>query len=158
MNDQINAMNQQFIKQAAELLKSAQTAKLPNKLQAMSEENIAKARETFENLEDVSKAVSKAMEKVSGTAQKGTLILNDKITNNVKENADAVMAAVTAIANAKSIPEAAKIQTDFIQSLFAKASLQTKELYELNAKIAKDTTDQFSKVAAKAKKSTKKGE
>lgn len=150
MKEQFNTMNEQFAKQAEEFLKAARKVQLPDNIQAMSEEAIATARATYEKLDEISKEINKAMEKVSGTAQKGSMILSDKITDNIKENTDAVMAAVTQIANAKSIPQAAKVQSDFIQAQLNKAAQQGSELYELGAKLTKDATDQWSKAAASA--------
>ena len=150
MNDQFKAMNDQFTKQAQEFLKSAQGIQMPTDIQGLSGDTLKQARESYAKLEAVSKEITKAMEQVSTTAQKSSLVLSDKITDNVKENTDAVMEAVGKIASAKSLPEAISAQTEFVQAQMAKAGEQSKELYELGSKVAKDAADQINKATTKA--------
>jgi len=156
MNDQLKAINEQFAKQAQEFLKSAQGIQMPTDITSMSGDAVKQARESYAKLESVSKEITKAMEQVSNTAQKSSLILSDKITDNVKENTDAVMEAVNKIASAQSIPDAISAQSEFIQSQVTKAGEQSKELFELGSKVAKDAADQWSKAASKAMNTAKK--
>lgn len=156
MNDQFKAINEQFAAQAQEFLKSAQGIKMPTDIQGMSGDAVKQARESYAQLETISKEITKAMEQVSTTAQKSSLVLSDKITDNVKENTDAVMQAVTKITAAKSIPEAITAQTEFVQAQMTKAGEQSKELYELSTKVAQDAADQFNKAATKAMNTSKK--
>jgi phasin family protein len=50
---------------------------------------------------------------------------------------------------AKSLPEIAKLQADFVTSQFAKAGEQTREVFELSAKITKDAVESLHGVAMK---------
>ena len=156
MNDQFKAMNEQFAKQAQEFLQSAQGIQMPTDIQSMSGDAVEQARESYAKLEVLSQEIKEAMEQVSQTAQKSSLILSDKITDNLQENTDAVMAAVNKISSAQSLPEAIAAQTEFVQAQVAKAGEQSKELYQLGTKVAKDAADQWSKAANKAMKPSKK--
>lgn len=156
MNDQFKAINEQFIAQAQEFLKASQNIQMPSDIPMMNGDAMEEARKSYAKLETLSKDVTKAMEQVSNTAQKSSLVLNDKITDNIKENSDAIMELVSEISSAKSVQEALQIQTAFVQSQVSKASEQSQELYELGSKMAKDASDQWSKAATKAMNTAKK--
>ena len=156
MNDQFKAMNDQFAKQAQDFMKAAQGIQMPTNIQSMNGDAVKQARESYARPEVISRDITKAMEEVSTTAQKSSLILSDKVTNNLKENTEAVMEAVNKIASAQSLPEAIAAQTEFVQSQMAKAGEQSKVLYELGSKVAKDAADQWSKAATKAMTAVKK--
>ena len=79
MNDQFKAMNEQFAKQAQEFLQSAQGIQMPTDIQSMSGDAVEQARESYAKLEVLSQEIKEAMEQVSQTAQKSSLILSDKI-------------------------------------------------------------------------------
>jgi len=65
--------------------------------------------------------------------------LSEKVLTNAAAATDAAFEAAQAIARARTIPEAARLQADFIQQQFATASIQTKELFELSTKMAQQT-------------------
>ena len=65
-------------------------------------------------------------------------------------------APAQAMVRAKSIPEAGRLQADFMQKQFAIAAAQTKELFELSTKIAQQTFGSFSAAATKSFEQLKK--
>jgi phasin family protein len=79
-------------------------------------------------------------------------MLNDKIAQNLAANAEAAFTAAQAIATAKSLPEIAKLQSEYVQKVAAKAAEQTKEFFDLSARA---TQHLFEKAQAAATKSFK---
>ena len=142
-------MNQQFMKQAEEMMRAAQAAQMPEGIQAMTEDGLAKSRAAYKNMTVAAKDAGAAMENVTTVAQKGAKTLGEKMFANMSANAEAMFAAAAAMAKSKSLPEAAKIQADFMQRQFAKAGEQSKEFYELSTKVAKETVDTVNKTATK---------
>jgi phasin family protein len=61
-------------------------------------------------------------------------VLNDKILQNVAANTEAMFDAAQAIAKAGSVPEAMKLQGQFLQQLVATSSTQAKEFYDLSTR------------------------
>ncbi len=129
-------MNEQFTRQAQEMFKDA---RIPENVQAFAEESVAKTRDLYQKLNAAAKDNVKAVEEVVMTAQSGARALSEKVLNNAVANADAAFEAAQAIARARTIPEAARLQADFIQQQIATASIQTKELFELSTKMAQQT-------------------
>ncbi|HEX7075712.1 MAG TPA: phasin family protein [Hyphomicrobiaceae bacterium] len=132
-------MNEQFTRQAQEMFSAAKDARIPENVQAFAEESVAKTRDLYQKMNAAAKDNVKAVEEVVMTAQSGARALSEKVLNNAAANADAAFEAAQAIARARTIPEAARLQADFIQQQIAAASLQTKELFELSTKMAQQT-------------------
>ena len=156
MNDQVKIMNDQIAKQAEEMMKAMKDVKLPENMQVVTEENISKTREAYEKATIVAKDTGKAMEDISESATKGAKKISDKILTNIEGHTDAAFKAATAVAKAKSLPEAAKLNTDFFQKQFAVVNAQTKELYELTSKLAKKNADAWNTTASKTMDQLKK--
>ena len=92
------------------------------------------------------------MTEIADTAWGSTKMLNDKIAQNLAANAEAAFSAAQAIAAAKSLPEIAKLQSEYVQKFAAKAAEQTKEFFDLSARA---TQHVFEKAQAAATKSFK---
>ncbi len=156
MNDQVKNINDQFAKQAEEMMKALKDVKMPENIQAATEENITKTREVYEKASVVAKDTGKAIEGLSDTAQKGAKQISDKIMTNIEGNTEAAFKAAAAVAKARSLPEAAKLNTDFFQQQIAIANEQSKELYEMASKLAKKNADAWNSTAAKTFEQLKK--
>ena len=61
-----------------------------------------------------------------------------------------------AIAKAKTVPEVLKLQTSYFQQQLTASANQTKELFELSAKIAQQTFETMNAAAAKTFEQMKK--
>lgn len=146
-------MNEQFVKQAEEMMQAAQQVandvRVPENLQAIAEDGVARSREVYDRMSIVAKDTGKAVEEIAGVAQKGARTLSEHIFENLLANTEAVFDAAEAVARCKTFPEAAKIQADFMQQQMAKAGEQTKEFYELSTKVAMETMDHVGTVATK---------
>ena len=149
MNDQVKIMNEQFTKQAEEMMKAVKDIKVPENFKAVTEENIAKTRDVYQKISVAAKDTNKAVEEFSDVAQKNAKKVTDKMVSNFEGNTQAVFKAAAAVAKAQSLPEAAKLHTDFIQKQFALASEQTKELFEMTSKLTQKNADILKSSATK---------
>jgi phasin len=149
-------MNDQFTRQAQEMFAAAKDARIPENVQAFAEDSVQKTREAFVKVSSVAKDGAKAMEEVMLTAQAGAKAIGEKVLQNTNVNAEAVFDAAHAIARAKTLPEAARLQADFFQQQFAAAGNQAKELFELSSKVAKQTFDTMNAATTKSFEQMKK--
>ena len=142
----MNTMNEQFLKQAEKMMKDA---RLPENLQSFAQESVAKSREAYTQLSAVAADQAKVVEAVAAEAQVGARALGEKALTNLARNTEAAFEAAEALARAKSLPEAAKLQADFLQSQFAVVSAQTKEFLELSTRMAQQTFESMSSATTK---------
>lgn len=142
-------MNETFTRQAREMFGAGKDVRIPDNVQAFAEQNVAKTREAYQKINTVAKDGAKALEEFVLTAQAGAKAFGDKVVNNASANAEAAFDAAQAIARARTLPEAARLQVDFMQQQFAVGHAQTRELFELSAKIAKQTFETMNSVATK---------
>ncbi len=149
-------MTDQFTRQAQEMFAAAKDARIPENIQAMAEDGVAKSREAFEKIQVVSKDGVKTMESVMLTAQAGARTLGEKVLRNVEINTEAAFDAAEAIARAKTVPEVLKLQTSFMQQQLTASANQTKEFLELSAKIAQQTFETMNAAASKTFEQVKK--
>jgi len=148
-------MNEQFTQQAQEAFSAAKEARIPENVQAMAAESVAKGRETYQKLNAAAKDSVKAFEEVITTAQAGARAISEKVLNNTAANTEAAFDAAQAIARARTLPEAIRLQTDFVQQQLTAASAQTKELFELSTKVAQQTFETLSSAANRTSASFK---
>ncbi len=149
-------MNDQFTRQAQEMFSAAKDARIPENIQAIAEDGVAKTREAFDKMQAASKDGVKTLENVMLTAQAGARSIGEKVLRNVEVNTEAAFDAAEAIARAKTVPEVLKLQTSFLQQQMTASANQTKELFELSAKVAQQTFETMNAAAAKSFEQMKK--
>lgn len=149
-------MNEQFTRQAQDILAAAKDARIPENVQAIAEESVAKTREAYNKLSTVAKDNVKVLEEVMLATHAGAKAIGEKVLQNSVVNTEAAFDAAQAIARAKTFPEAARLQANFMQQQLAVASSQTKELFELSTKVAKQTFETFNVAATKSFEQLKK--
>ncbi len=142
-------MNQQFTRQAQDMLKAAQDAKIPEQFQAIAEDGVTKTREAYQKIQGAAKDNAKVVEDVVMATQAGIKEIGDKVLTNTVANTEAAFDAAQALARARSIPEAARLQADFMQQQFAIAGSQTKELFELSSRIARQAMEAMNAAATR---------
>jgi hypothetical protein len=142
-------MNDQFTRQAQEMFAAAKDARIPENIQAIATDSVAKTREAYSKFNAVTKDGVKVIEDVMLAAHAGAKTIGEKVLRNAEVNTEAAFEAAQAIAKAKTFPEAARLQTTFIQQQFAAAGTQTKELFELSAKVAQQTFETMNSAASK---------
>jgi hypothetical protein len=146
----MNQFNQTFSKQAEEMMKAAQTARVPESMQAFAEDTVVKGREACRKLTEVAKDGTKAFEQVATAAQANMVTFTEKMIETVTANTEAAFSAAEKMARSKTFPEAARVQAEFVQSQIAKAGEQTREFYELSARMTRETIEQVNEAATRA--------
>lgn len=145
-----------FTRHTQEMFAAAKDARIPEQVQAFAEDSVSKARETYGKLNSVAKDNAKVIEEVMVAAHVGAKTIGDKVLNNTEANTEAAFEAAKAIARAKTLPEAMRLQTTFMQQQFTAAGVQTKELFELSTKVAQQTLESVSAAATKTFEQMKK--
>lgn len=150
-------MKNDFNAQADDFLRSAADIKVPESVQHFAEDSVAKTREAYAKFTTVAQDTQSALAEVAGVTTQSAKTLGEKLMANYAANTDAAFDAAEAIARSKSVPEALKLQTSFMQQSFAKQSEQTREFFELSAKLAQQTFATFNSVATKSFNQAKNG-
>ena len=149
-------MNEQFTRQAQDILAAAKDARIPENVQAFAEESVTKTREAYNKLSSVAKDNVKVLEEVMLATHAGAKAIGEKVLQNSVVNTEAAFDAAQAIARAKTFPEAVRLQANFVQQQLAVANSQTKELFELSTKVAKQTFETLNVAATKGFEQLKK--
>lgn len=143
-------MNEQFTRQAQDIFNAAKDVRIPENLQAIAEDSVVKTREAYQKMNTAAKDGARVMEEVMLAAHAGAKAIGEKVLHNTAVNAEAAFEAAQAIARARTLPEAARLQADFVQQQFAAAGAQSKELFELSTKVAKQTFETVNAAASKS--------
>lgn len=129
---------------------AAKNGRIPENLQALAEDSVVRTRDAYNKINTAAKGGAKAMEEVMLTAHAGVKAIGEKVLHNTAANTEAAFEAAQAMARARTLPEAARLQADFMQQQLAAAGAQTKELFELSTKLMKQTFDTMSMAATKS--------
>jgi phasin len=142
-------MTDQFTRQAQEIFAAAKEVRIPENVQAIVENSVAKTREAYSTMNSAAKDGVKVLEDVMIAAHAGAKTIGEKILRNTETNTEAAFDAARAISRAGTFPEVVRLQTSFLQSQFAIASAQTKELFELSTKVAQQTFETMNSAATR---------
>jgi hypothetical protein len=145
-----------FARQAQDMFAAAKDAKIPENIQHMAEESVTKSREAFHKFNAVAKDSAKTLEEVVLASTAGNKAISEKMFANTVLNTEALFDAAQAMAKAKTMPEAAQIQAKFFQQQMTVAGTQTKELFELSTKVAKQAFESMNVAATKSFEQVKK--
>ena len=145
-----------FTRQTQEFFSAAKEARIPDQVQAIAEDSVSKARETYGKFNTVAKDNAKVLEDVFAAAQAGAKSIGDKVLKNTETNTEAAFDAAQALARAKTLPEFLRLQTQFVQQQMTTAGAQSKELFELSTKIAQQTFESLNSAASKSFEQMKK--
>ncbi|MBS0242078.1 MAG: phasin family protein [Proteobacteria bacterium] len=149
-------MNDQITRQAEQFFAAAKEARLPDNVQALVADGVAKTRAAYEQAAGAAKTQAKVAEEMLLAGQAGAKSIGAKLVENTTANAEAAFEAAQAIARAKTIPEAARLQAEFVQKQMAVAGAQTRELFELSTRVAQEAFQSFNTVATKSFEQIKK--
>ena len=149
-------MNEQFTRQAQEMFKMGGNAQIPENIQQFAEDGVQRTREFYERMNDAAKDTSKVFEEMLLASHAGYKAIGEKMLHNTTVNTESAFDAAQAIAKAKTVPEALRLQTDFMQQQMAVASTQAKELMELSAKVSQQTFESLNQAASKSFEQMKK--
>jgi len=149
-------MNEQFTRQAQDMLAAAKDARIPENVQAFAEDSVAKTRDAYSKMSAAAKEGAQAAEEIVRAAQAGARSFGEKLLHNASVNAEAIFDAAEAMARARTVPEIARLQASFVQQQLAAASTQSKEYFELSNKISRQTLESMNAIATKTFEQMKK--
>jgi hypothetical protein len=150
------SVQEDFAKQAQDMFAAAKDAKIPENLQHFAEESVTKSREAFHKINAVAKDSAKTLEEVVLASTAGNKAISEKMFANTVLNTEALFDAAQAMAKAKTMPEAAQIQAKFFQQQMNVVGTQTKDLFELSTKVAKQAFESMNQAATKSFEQVKK--
>ena len=128
-------MNERVTKEVlGQAEKFFRAACVPEPVQSAIQDSVGKSREFYSKAATATQDGAKVLTELADTAWSSTKMLNDKIIQNATANAEATFDAAQAIARATSFSEVAKIQSEFLQQITAKAAAQSKEFFDLSAR------------------------
>ena len=145
-----------FARQAQDMFAAAKDARIPENLQHFAEESVSKTREIFQKFNSSAKDNAKVVEEMVLASTAGNKAISEKLFQNTVSNAEAAFDAAQAMAKAKTLPEAAQIQAKFFQQQMTIAGTQSKELFELSTKVAKQAFETMNLAATKSFEQIKK--
>ena len=148
-------MNENFARQAQEMLEAAQHARIPENVQAFAAESLNRSREGYEKVSALAKDNAKVVGELLLAAQAKAKTIGEKVVATAVTNTEAAFAAAQAIARAKTLPEAARLQLEFVQTQLAVAGNLTKDLVAMQAEAARQTYAALNAAATKSFGQTK---
>jgi len=144
-------MTQQFGKhvfdQASKLFKDAVVQK---NFQALSENAVATSKGFYDQATAAALGQTKALTDIAETAWGSTKTLNEQVAQNVISNIEATFAAAQLMSGAKSLPEIAKLQREFLQNFAAQSMQQTTELFDLSTRASRNVLEKIQALNAKS--------
>jgi hypothetical protein len=111
-------------------------AGVPAGIQTAAEQSVARFRDLYRQSMATAQGSAKVFAEVAETTWGSAKLLNDKLIQNVTANTEAAFSAAESIARARSLPEAARLQGDFLQMLLVVTGEQVKEFIDLSARAA----------------------
>jgi len=142
-------MNEQFTKQAEEMMASMKNMQVPENVQALAEDAVTRGREAYDRVSEATKENTKAMEEVTTVATANAKSMNERMLDLMTANTSAAFDAAEAMIKSRTLPEAARIQADYMQQAMTQATEQTRELYELGSNATRETVEVVSAAASK---------
>jgi hypothetical protein len=148
-------VNQVFGKQAFDQAeKLFKDLHVPENVRAIAQQGVATSKQVYSKAAAAAQDGAKVMNEIADTAWASTKILNEKIVQNMAANAEVAFNAAQAIATAKSLPEITKLQSEFVQTLAAQTTEQTRELLDLSTRATQHLFETAQSAAVKSFKST----
>ena len=130
----------------------ADAAGIPTSLHHMAQDSVARSRELYRSSMAAAQGSARVFAEVAETTWGSAKLLNDKIVQNMAANTEAAFSAAEAIARARSLPEAAQLQSDFMQQLVASTGEQLKEFVDLSARVAQHVLETVQEAASRSLK------
>ncbi len=111
---------------------------------------VGKSRESFDKAAEYARANMKTVETIVSAAQTSSKQIGEKVLGNAEANAKAAFEAAATLAGAKTLPELARLQTNFVQQQLKVMTAQNQELFQLSAQVIQKTFASFNSAFAKS--------
>ena len=122
--------------------------RIPENLQAYMQDSFSKARDSYAT--DCTKENMQALEEAIVATQANAKKIGEKVLRDFEANTEAAFDAAHALARAKTLPEVARLQSDFLQQQMSVVSAQGKEIFELSSKMTQQTLAALGSVVSKS--------
>jgi len=142
-------MNEQFTRQVEEFFAVSNNVSIPDNVQSIVEDGVAKTRDAYLKINAVTKDGAKAFDEAMTAAYAGTKTLAEKVQLNIEANTKAAFDGAQSISRARTLPEVVRLQANYLQNQVVATSVQAKELCELSAKVVQQTFEAMSAAASK---------
>jgi hypothetical protein len=120
---------------------------------------VGTSRASYDKATQYAKANMKTAEEVVAAAKTSSKEIGEKVLHHAEINTKAVFEAAAALARARTLPELARLQTNFVHQQLTVAQAQSQDLFQLSAEVAQHTFATINSAVAKhfkeLKKSTK---
>ena len=126
-----------------------QAIQLPEQVKSAIAKGFTSRRASFYKAAEYAKENLKTVEKIVLAAQTGSKEIGEKVLGNAETNAKAAFEAAATLASAKTLPELAQLQTNFIQQQLSVMHRQNQELFQLSAQLAQQTFATLNSAVAK---------
>jgi hypothetical protein len=113
--------------------------RLPEHVQTMIETGVSTSRASFDKATEYAKQHMRTVEQVVQAAHSTSKDLGEKVLGHAETNVEAVFKAAQNFARAKTLPELARLQSEFFQQQLTVATAQGQELVELTAQLTQNT-------------------
>ena len=127
----------------------AQVIRLPEHLQTIIVSGVGNSRASYDKATQYAKANMRTAEKIVSAAQTSGKEIGEKVLHHAEINTTAVFEAAAALARARTLPELARLQTNFVHQQLTVAQAQSQELFQLSAELAQQTFATINSAVAK---------
>jgi hypothetical protein len=110
---------------------------------------VSNGRASYDKATQYAKANMKTAEKIVSAAHTTGKEIGEKVLHHAEINTKAVFEAAAALARARTLPELARLQTNFVHQQLTVAQAQSQELFELSAQLAQQTFATINSAVAK---------
>jgi hypothetical protein len=142
-------MNEQFTRQVEEFFAVSNNVSIPDNVQSVVEDGVAKTRDAYLKINAVTKDGAKAFDEAMTAAYAGTKAIGEKVLLNIEANAKAAFDGAQSISRARTLPEVVRLQSSYWQNQVVATSVQAKELCELLARVVQQTSEAMNAAASK---------
>ena len=126
-----------------------QAVRLPEHLQTAIASGVSSSRASFDKATEYTKANLATAQKIVAAAQTSSREIGEKVLSQAETNAKAAFEAAAKLARAKTFPELANLQANFLQQQLKVMQGQGQELFQLSAQLAQETFAAINSAVAK---------
>ena len=116
-----------------------QTVRFPEHLQTMIAGGVGNSRASYNKVAQYAKDNLKTADKIVTAAQASGKEIGEKVLALAEINVRATFEAAAAFSRARTLPELARLQTNFAQQQLAVAHAQTQDLFQLSSQLVQQT-------------------
>jgi len=122
---------EQMNRATREMAEAITHGSIPASARETASESVRRTREAYDVMSSSAKERASEVQRLMLGNQSHATAVISQITHNMTVQSNAAFDAWAAMAQARSLPEAAKVQADFVQDQLAMLAQQSQELFQL---------------------------